>query len=178
MRKGEDRSGSVLCGSHIRRLLESERPLVEEMVSPELQTQENGIELTVKAVHRWVGEGSIALSNEQRRLADCNPIDFGSDGWAFLEQGSYKIVYNEIVNLPKNVIAVGRPRSSLLRSGATIASAVWDAGYSGRGEGLLIVSNPHGLRLRKDARVLQLLFLSLSETVTRGYEGRYQRENV
>ena len=177
MRK-EDSGGSVLCGSRMRELVESKRPLVEKMVSPELQMQENGIELTVREVSRWIKEGSIALSNEERRLAECSPVRFDGDGWVFLEQGSYKILYNEIVNLPMNVIAIGRPRSSLLRCGATVASAVWDAGYSGRGEGLLIVTNPHGLRLKRDARVLQLLFFTLSESLTRGYEGRYQSENV
>ncbi len=177
MRK-EDAGGSVLCGNGMRELVESKRPLVEGMVSPELQMQENGIELTVREVSRWTGAGSIALTNEERRLAECSPVHFDDDGWVFLEQGTYKILYNEIVNLPMNVVAIGRPRSSLLRCGATVASAVWDAGYSGRGEGLLIVTNPNGLRLKRDARVLQLLFLTLSESLARGYEGKYQGENV
>jgi dUTP pyrophosphatase len=148
------------------------------MVAPELQVGENGVELTVREVHRWSGLGAISLRNEERRLASCTPLAFDEVGWLLLSQGSYKVIYNEIVNIPKDLIAVGKPRSSLLRSGATVASAVWDAGYSGRGESLLLVYNPDGLRLQKDARVLQLFFLHLAETVKRGYRGAYQKENI
>ena len=178
MRERPQPSASVLSGNHIRKLLRGKPPLVENMVAPELQVQENGVELTVRAVYTWSEKGAISLRNEERRLADSTLLSFDENGWVSLAQGSYKIVYNEIVSLPRSLIALGRPRSSLLRCGATIASAVWDAGYSGRGESLLLVFNPHGLRLQKDARVLQLVFLALSKIVTEGYRGAYQRENT
>lgn len=178
MRRSDRSTAFVLSGRNIRKLLRARPPLVEHMVDSKLQVQENGIELTIREVHKWVGRGSISLHNEERRLGSCAVIPWDQTGWLFLSQGSYKIVYNEIVNVPKNLIAIGRPRSSLLRCGATIASAVWDAGYSGRGEGLLIVSNPDGLRLQKSARVLQLLFFRLAEPVDQGYKGAYQRENI
>ena len=57
-------------------------------------------------------------------------------------------------------------------------TAVWDAGYSGRSESLLVVYNKKGFDLKKDARVLQLLFFRLDEEVKNGYSGIYQNENV
>jgi dUTP pyrophosphatase len=54
---------------------------------------------------------------------------------------------------------------------------VWDAGYSGRGEGLLSVLNARGWRLQRGARVLQLVFFRLSTATAEGYKGRYQNEN-
>ncbi|HID94668.1 MAG TPA: deoxyuridine 5'-triphosphate nucleotidohydrolase [Candidatus Latescibacteria bacterium] len=166
--------GSVLTKSRLEKLLEIRPPLIESMPSPDLQIQENGIELTVREVRKWIGPGAISLENSERKLAGTERLEFDEYGWIEIGPGSYKIVYNEIVSLPKDIIALGRPRSSLLRSGATIASAVWDAGYSGRGEGLLIVFNPNGMRLQKDARVLQLLFFQLTEEVEKGYQGLYQ----
>jgi dUTP pyrophosphatase len=65
-----------------------------------------------------------------------------------------------------------------LRGGVGIQSAVWDAGYSGRSQSLLVVHNPHGLRLGQDARVLQLVFVRLDRQVDRGYQGLFQHENI
>jgi dUTP pyrophosphatase len=73
---------------------------------------------------------------------------------------------------------MARPRSTLLRSGVAIHAAVWDAGYSGRGEGLLSVLNARGYRLQRGARVLQLVFFRLSSPTAEGYRGRYQGENA
>jgi dUTP pyrophosphatase len=74
-------------------------------------------------------------------------------------------------------MALARPRSSLLRCGVTIETAVWDAGYSGRSQALLVVHNPSGFHLQKNARVLQLVFFRLTGE-TEGYQGKYQRENI
>ena len=87
------------------------------------------------------------------------------------------ITYNEIVHIPTNLMALARPRSSLLRCGVSIGTAVWDAGYSGRSQSLMIIYNANGFRVQKDARVAQLVFMTLS-TETEGYAGKYQNENI
>ena len=94
-----------------------------------------------------------------------------------LMPGSYMITYNEIVHIPTNLMALARPRSSLLRCGVSIGTAVWDAGYSGRSQSLMIIYNASGFRVQKDARVAQLVFMTLS-TETEGYTGKYQNENI
>ena len=91
--------------------------------------------------------------------------------------GAYVITYNEIVHLPNNVMALARPRSSLLRCGVTVGTAVWDAGYSGRSQSLLVVHNTQGFRLQQNARIVQLVFLHLTGE-TEGYQGAYQEENI
>jgi dUTP pyrophosphatase len=57
-------------------------------------------------------------------------------------------------------------------------SAVWDAGYSGRSQSMLVVYNPHGFRLHKNARVMQLVFFHTTRAVDQGYSGKYQNENI
>ena len=70
--------------------------------------------------------------------------------------------------------AIARPRSSLLRMGVTVETAVWDAGYRGRSEALLIVYNSAGFYIKKDARVVQLIFMRMENAVQQGYSGRYR----
>jgi len=60
--------------------------------------------------------------------------------------------------------------------GCYVPTAVWDAGYSGRGEGLLEVNNPHGVRLQHRARIAQLVVFRLTEPAAAGYAGQYQHE--
>jgi dUTP pyrophosphatase len=98
--------------------------------------------------------------------------------WVTLPSGPYHILYNEIVSLPDSLMALGRPRSSLARSGVTIHTAVWDAGYSGRSTSLLSVLNPDGFRVQRNARVMQLVFMGMATSTALGYRGRYQGENV
>jgi dUTP pyrophosphatase len=168
----------MLSHDELISLINEKPPLVEKMIDPDIQVQPNGIELTLQRVEFHEGSGSIAFDNSQRRLPQTKNLDFDDDGWLHLPKGSYKIVFNEIVNIPKNIAAIAKPRSSLLRCGVTVETAVWDAGYSGRSESLLVVYNEKGFRVKKDARVLQLLFFRLGENVRKGYSGVYQNENV
>ena len=105
------------------------------------------------------------------------PLVFDEWGYIDLMPGAYIITYNEIVHLPKNVMALATPRSSLLRCGVTVYTAVWDAGYSGRAQSLMAVYNPGGFRVQRNARVVQLVFMKLTQE-TEGYHGAYQGENM
>jgi len=169
---------SLLSHNELILLINQKPPLVEQMIDPKTQVQPNGIELTLQRVEFHEGSGAIAFDNMERKLPQTKNLDFGDDGWVHLPKGSYKIVFNEIVNIPKNIAAIAKPRSSLLRCGATVETAVWDAGYSGRSESLLVVFNENGFKVKKNARVLQLLFFRLGEEVKKGYSGVYQNENI
>ena len=89
-----------------------------------------------------------------------------------MKKGAYKILTNETVNLPNDLVALAFPRSSLLRMGAFIENAIWDAGFRGRSEFILVVENPFGIKLKQNCRVNQLLFFKISET--EGYNGIYK----
>ncbi len=168
----------VLSREQLRALVESETPLVTQWSDLDQQIQPNGFDLSLAEVHRHQGRGTIAISNAQRVLPDLAAIEPDVDGFIDLEPGIYHITYREVVSLPKNVMAFGRPRSSLNRSGVTIHTAVWDAGYSGRSTSLLSVLNPDGFRVQIGARVLQLVFVGLAQEAGEGYAGIYQGENV
>jgi dUTP pyrophosphatase len=168
---------SVLSGQDIQRLLNQEPPLVEGWIDLKEQLQINGFDLTLREVALPQSAGRIAVASRQRVVSELAPLVF--DGLDYLElvPGTYIITYNEIVHLPKNIMALGRPRSSLLRCGVNVGTAVWDAGYSGRSQSLMVVYNPLGFRLQRNARIIQLVFFELTGE-TEGYNGVYQGENI
>jgi len=168
---------AVLSRTEISRLLKGKVPLVEGLVDPEQQLQPNGIDLTLREVALLQSAGVIAMDNSQRQVSGLAPLVFDGLGYIDLVPGIYLITYNEVVHLPEDITAMATPRSSLLRCGVTINTAVWDAGYSGRSQSLLVVYNPQGIRLQRNARILQLIFFRLSQK-TKGYRGRYQGENI
>jgi dUTP pyrophosphatase len=168
---------AVLSRQEIYRLLKQEPPLVESYLDLDEQVQPNGIDLTLREVALLESSGKIAVKNTERQLPGLAPLVFDGLGFIDLIPGIYLITYNEIVHLPNNVMALARPRSSLLRCGVTVGTAVWDAGYCGRSQSLMVVYNSQGFRLQKNARVVQLIFLWLSGE-TEGYQGAYQNENI
>jgi len=168
---------AVLADSEIRRLIEQEPPLVEGYIDLDAQVQANGFELTLREVSVIQSAGRITVENSQRVISEVSPLMFDGMGDIELIPGTYLITYNEVVHLPKNLMALGRPRSSLLRCGVTIGTAVWDAGYEGRSQSLLVVYNTRGIRLQKNARIMQLIFMEMTGE-SEGYDGIYQGENI
>lgn len=168
---------SVLSGNDIRRLLKREPPLIEGWLNLDEQVQANGFDLTLREATEIKSAGTIAQTNNQRVLSDLSPLSFNASGFLDLATGVYLVTYNEIVHLPKNIMALGRPRSSLLRCGVNVGTAVWDAGYEGRSQSLLVVHNPQGFRVQQNARITQLVFMELTGE-SEGYNGVYQGENI
>ncbi|MFH0927815.1 MAG: deoxyuridine 5'-triphosphate nucleotidohydrolase [Candidatus Micrarchaeota archaeon] len=161
----------IICGKDIELL---------EIVSGTVwdgQIQPAGADLSVESVHAFESAGEIDGDNSKRRLPECKKLEF-SGGILRLEPGAYKIVFNETVSVPADAAGIARSRSSLLRMGAFVASAVWDPGYKGRSEALLVVQNPHGLALHERAKVAQIVFMRLERASGHIYSGAYQGENL
>jgi dUTP pyrophosphatase len=171
-------NSAVLTREEIINLIHSERPLLENMTDMEAQVQPNGVDLTIKDIASIDSEGTIALDNKDRVLSRPCPIVWDPSGAIYLRPCCYLITCNEIVNIPENIMAIAHPRSSLLRCGVSVHNAVWDAGYSGRSQALMVVHNPSGFRIYKNARFIQLIFLRLSGNVKEGYKGIFQGENI
>lgn len=151
---------------------------LESFADRDIQEQICGVDLTARSIERFVSSGSIDLDNSERRLAETEVVQFDEDGWAFLEQGAYLVTFNEIVRMPMDMMAFALPRSSLLRCGASLSTAVWDPGYKGRSQSLLVVHNPQGIRIKRDARLMQLVFITMKSAADRAYSGAYQGENI
>lgn len=167
---------------------------IGDLVNAEVQVQGAGIDLTAGAIYKFTSGGALDFSNAKRRLPETAEIEWLVPGGGYeiqedavaehliqqhfidLAPGGYLVRYNEIVEVPADAVGIILPRSSLMRSGATLYSAVWDPGYKGRGQGLLNILNP--IRLFKNARIGQIFFIRLEESASRLYQGKYQNESI
>ncbi|MDD5337728.1 MAG: deoxyuridine 5'-triphosphate nucleotidohydrolase [Candidatus ainarchaeum sp.] len=149
--------------------------LVSDFIA-ESQFQPAGVDVTLKEAYSFRNAGKIDFDNKERKISDVEPVQFVNEE-VKLAQGSYKVIFNEYVRIPQDAAAFCFPRSSLLRSGITLSCAVWDPGYEGRSEALLIVSNPHGAVLKRNAKIGQMVFIKLLEKTAFSYSGVYKGEN-
>ena len=168
--------GAALSRQSILELLKAPEPLMAGYLDLDAQAQPNGFDVTVGEVMEYTSAGEMAESS--RSLSSTRPLQWGSAGSLELAPGPYLAVLNERISLPFHIMALMQPRSSLLRSGVTVHTAVWDAGYRGRSQVMLTVLNPHGFRLGRNARIGQLVFFNLDRQLVQGYQGQYQDENL
>ena len=167
----------MLNREEIERLIK-EKGLVTDYINLDVQLTPNGFDLTVEKVSEFDTAGALDFSNKERKVPEGREIPPQKDnpqdkfGWWNLKKGAYKIRTNETISLPKDLIAVSFPRTSLLRMGGFTQNGVWDAGFSGKGEFILLVENPNGIRLKQNARINQIIFTKINET-EKGYDGIY-----
>lgn len=140
------------------------------------QFQPAGTDITLKEACAFKTAGKIDFDNKERRISEVEAIPYVNDEIA-LKPGAYKVIFNEYVRIPADVAGMCLPRSSLLRCGVSLECAVWDPGYEGRSEALLIVRNEHGVVLKRNAKIGQMVFIRLAEKAGSLYEGRYKGEN-
>ena len=153
---------------------------VSGIIDLKTQVQVNGIDLTLNSVYEFASRGVLAFENDQRILPNTNMIKpknkTGKLVWELLE-GGYLARYNEVISVPLNACGLVLPRSSLMRMGATLHTALWDSGYKGQGLGILHVHNPHGITLLQNARIGQFVLVR-TENVKEGYKGIYHEEGL
>jgi len=137
--------------------------------------QPAGVDLTLAGVERLGGPGVLA---EASRVIPAGERVEAANGYYNLQPGAYRVRFSEIVRIPEWGVGFCYPRSSLLRMGAFLACAVWDPGYVGRGSSLLVVANPHGVRIEEGARIAQLVIARLEALPRRLYEGAYKGEGL
>ena len=166
----------MLNKQEIKKLI-NEKKLIEDCIDLETQLTPNGFDLTAGKIYEFDAAGAVDFSNKERVVPDGKELvpekKNGEDkfGWWNLKTGAYKIRTNETVNLPNDLVAQAFTRTTLLRMGAFTQHGVWDAGFHGRGEFVLIVGNPLGIKVKQNARIAQLVFLPTKET--EGYKGIY-----
>ncbi|WIV68681.1 deoxyuridine 5'-triphosphate nucleotidohydrolase [Natrialbaceae archaeon AArc-T1-2] len=152
---------------------------VAEHVSPvdDEQIQPNGVDLTLDVVFEQREPGRIASDGTEIGDRIARPLeerDRIAPETYYLPTGSYVVRYGERIAIPEGHVGFVYPRSSLLRNSCMLNTAVWDAGYEGRGEGLLQVG--HDVELERDARIAQLVLADADHEDV--YDGSYQGENL
>jgi dUTP pyrophosphatase len=138
------------------------------------QQQPCGVDLTLRQVSAWTSAATIDFDNTKRQAARISSLPFDNiSHMILLQPGAYLIDFNETVKIPQNCMASVFPRSSLWRSGVGINAGVVDAGYEGAMGALMEVKNPNGVMLYEHAKLAQIVFEEMGDTVE-GYSGIYQ----
>lgn len=149
-------------------------PHVLDLIDRETQLQQAGVDLTVRKIESFRESGQLDFDNRERHIARGNEISNNH-----LEGGeAYRVTYNETISVPEDGIGFVYPRSSLMRNGAHLVSAVWDPGYEGKGQGLIQVLNPYGITLEENARIGQIIFAKVENPSEHTYRGEFQGENL
>lgn len=167
----------MLNKTEIKKLIEQQK-LIDGYVNLDVQLTPNGFDLTVGRVFEFNSIGSLDFSNKERVIPEGKELipqkqrSEDKFGWWDLKKGAYKIRTNETLNLPNDLAGLALSRTSLLRMGAFTQNGVWDAGFAGRGEFILVVESPQGIRIKQNARLIQLIFFRIN--ATQGYQGIYK----
>ncbi|MEF8799512.1 MAG: deoxyuridine 5'-triphosphate nucleotidohydrolase [Halolamina sp.] len=141
---------------------------------PAVAIQPNGVDLTVERVFEQQSAGHVG--RDGKSIGDRAEVDpVGDDPPTYrLPPGGYIVRYGEVLCVPEEHVGFVLPRSTLLRNACTLNTAVWDAGYEGRGEGLLQVH--HEIEIEQGARIGQFVLSGAEHEGT--YGGSYQGENT
>lgn len=135
--------------------------LVEGLVHLDTQRAPAGLDLTVDAVYRVIGAGSLDFGGsefEAAARAGVSPELVSPEddyGWWTLDAGSYVIRYNEALELEPGQVAHVLPLGRLLQAGASHPTFVVDDAMDPI-ETLLTVGDS-GCHLKKNCRVSRLL---------------------
>lgn len=151
------------------------------------QIQPNGVDLKIDKVLKHSGKAHLtdgeykkpARSEAAKISVDSLAADIADtidSDWVYnLKAGGYVIVYDEkITEIPEGHIGIVFPRSRVLRTSGHVNTAVWDSGYSGRGEGGLMLTQP--TFLDPDMKIAQMTFARASHTTD--YNGSHQGERT
>jgi dUTP pyrophosphatase len=154
-----------------------EDKIVSDCIDNDKQEQMSGVDLTVNKIEKFIGPGTIDFDNAARMLPTTELVtDFSADPSKLLSEGNYLITFNETVSIPDDCMGFAVPRSTLLRMGATMETAFWDAGYTGKSKALLVVYNTHGILVHENAKLAQIAFIKIGKKAEKLYRGAYQNE--
>ncbi len=150
--------------------------LVKRIVSVDSgeQKQPAGFDVTVNNIQSFP-EISFTLGIEKGENSSLTPVPINGD-YFDLKPGAYFVELNEITTIPTDGIGILLPRSTLLRNGMDVRTALFDPGYSGQPKVMLVCHRP--ARIQKFSRIGQLIILKSDREFSSKYSGRYQGERA
>ncbi|MBS1267155.1 MAG: Deoxyuridine 5'-triphosphate nucleotidohydrolase [Candidatus Woesearchaeota archaeon] len=153
--------------------------LVENLSDRELNNPEGtGFDLRVKKIYKIKERGFLGV--EQRKTPKVKLLAEHSEHKSYvLKPGEHILVETiEKVNMPGNLVAIFRPRSTLFRCGAAIHTAVCSPGYKGSLTFAMHNMSDQDFELELGSRIVQILFFPVQGDLHRTYEGQWQGGRV
>jgi deoxycytidine triphosphate deaminase len=150
-------------------------PLIQKVLFAESgeQKQPAGYDVTVANIQSFPEE-RFTLGIAKGENSALTQVPFNEGKYFDLEKGAYFVDLNEITTIPHDAIGILLPRSTLLRNGLDVRTALFDPGYSGQPKVMLV--SYRRARIEKFARIGQLIILKSDAEFSQKYSGRYQGE--
>lgn len=152
-------------------------PLVQKVLLAESgeQKQPAGYDVTVNNIHSFPKtKFNLGIAKSENSILNDVPLVDGN--YFDLDEGAYFVDLNEITTIPKDAIGILLPRSTLLRNGLDVRSALFDPGYSGQPKVMLVCHRP--AKIQRFTRIGQLVILKSDGEFSSHYTGQYQGERA
>jgi hypothetical protein len=138
---------------------------VDGIIHEDTQVQDDRLDLTVKSIYHLRSAGRLDFGGSEFESAateKISPVKESIDddyGWWKLEEGSYRLVFNEDI---ADALNAGTPfllpHTHLIQAGALLESTVPDP-VNPQVHPTLSVG-PHGIHIKENARIASLVILS------------------
>ena len=138
---------------------------IQGLISEKHQRHHYETDLTVRAIYRVTGPGSVDFGGSEETEAprdELSPVkrsDQDQYGWWDLGPGSYVVRFNETPHLEENQIAFLQPHERLMRAGALHGSYNFRETREFLETTIMVGSG--GIRIKENARVSKLLVLRI-----------------
>jgi dUTP pyrophosphatase len=169
---------SILSDKDITELCKKDPPLIQDYLDWEWQLQPAGFDLLVDKIFSLESAGTIMPIRETNLKPQRREWQPDSSGIYHLQKGYYIVLFREVLQIPKNIMALGKPRSTLIRYGGSLVTGVWDPGFNGRSQCGLLVENEQGINIYKNSALMQITFFFMaSESSGFQYNYLYKSES-
>jgi deoxycytidine triphosphate deaminase len=150
-------------------------PLIKKViiVNSGEQKQPAGFDVTVSNIQSYA-QTEFTVGIEKGENSSLIQVPISDSSFFDLSPGAYFVELNEITTIPSDAIGILLPRSTLLRNGLDVRTALFDPGYSGQPKVMLVCHRP--ARIQRFARIGQLVILKSDREFSNKYSGRYQDE--
>lgn len=160
-----------------KKLLElvDKNKLVENLSERELENPEgSGFDLRVSEIFEIDNEEAFLGVSERFTPKVQSIAKYGVEKEIIIKPQEFFLVKTiEKVNLPSNISAIFRPRSTLQRCGVGLFTAAVSPGYSGELTFGICNMGKNNFKLELGARIVHILFFETSENIS-DYRGQWQ----
>lgn len=131
--------------------------------------QQAAVDLRIKTIRRILPSLFI-IDEEQKMHRETEPVPLQSDGYWYLEPGSYEFTTDHIITMGPDEAGFVITRSTLNRNAVFITSGAYDPSYCGAMAGCLHV-NVGSMKIKPGTRVGQMLLWKAD--ALKQYDGDY-----
>lgn len=149
--------------------------LIKQVTNADSGTQQQpaGFDVSVNKIHSFP-KTKHTFGITKGENSSLNEVPLVDDYFELNEPGAYFVDLNEITTIPKDAIGILLPRSTLLRNGLDVRTALFDPGYSGQPKVMLVCHR--AARIQRFARIGQLVIIKSDREFSSQYSGQYQGE--